>query len=128
MTRHLEYAVDLVGIEHVGISTDFCFDAADFANELRRNPHLFDASYTRWGPIQWVPPETFVTLGEHLREGDGTVVTSTRSSVATSIGWPNKPGAPEQATGASLHGSSTLLASHRPSTFSIVIFTLLRSS
>lgn len=67
MTRHLEYAVDLVGIEHVGISTDFCFDVADFTNELRRNPHLFDASYTRWGPIQWVPPETFVTLGEYLR-------------------------------------------------------------
>lgn len=67
MTRHLEYAVDLVGVEHVGISTDFCFDAADFNNELQRNPHLFDDSYTRWGPIQWMPPETFVTLGEHLR-------------------------------------------------------------
>ncbi len=67
MTRHLEYAVELVGVEHVGVSTDFCFDAADFIDELRRNPHLFDDSYTRWGPIQWMPPETFVTLGEHLR-------------------------------------------------------------
>lgn len=67
MTRHLEYAVDLVGVEHVGVSTDFCFDAADFVDELRRNPHLFDDSYTRWGPIRWMPPETFVTLGEHLR-------------------------------------------------------------
>lgn len=67
MTRHLEYAVDLVGVEHVGVSTDFCFDAADFVDELRRNPHLFDDSYTRWGPIQWMPPETLVTLGEHLR-------------------------------------------------------------
>lgn len=67
MTRHLEYAVDLVGVEHVGVSTDFCFDAADVVDELRRNPHLFDDSYTRWGPIRWMPPETFVTLGEHLR-------------------------------------------------------------
>ncbi|MEB4209311.1 dipeptidase [Mycobacterium sp. 94-17] len=67
MTRHLEYAVDLIGVEHVGVSTDFSFDAADFIDELGRNPHLFDDSYTRWGPIQWMSPETFLTLGEHLR-------------------------------------------------------------
>ncbi|BBZ14386.1 dipeptidase [Mycobacterium branderi] len=68
MTRHLEYAVELVGIDHVGISTDFSFDHADFVAELRANPQLFDASYTRWGPIEWMPPETFVTIGEHLRD------------------------------------------------------------
>jgi membrane dipeptidase len=66
MTRHLEYAVDLVGIDHVGVSSDFSFDFADFIDELTRNPELFDDSYTRWGPIQWMPPETLLTLGEHL--------------------------------------------------------------
>jgi membrane dipeptidase len=66
MTRHLEYAVDLVGIEHVGISSDFSFDAADFIDELTRNPVMFDDSYTRWGPIQWMVPETLLKLGEHL--------------------------------------------------------------
>ena len=66
MTRHLEYAVDLVGIDHVGISSDFSFDAADFIEEVTRNPHMFDASYTRWGPIQWMAPETLLTLGAHL--------------------------------------------------------------
>lgn len=66
MTRHLEYAVDLIGIEHVGISTDFSFDAQDFVDEIRRNPHLFDASYTRWGAIEWVPPETLLKLSDHL--------------------------------------------------------------
>lgn len=66
MTRHLEYAVELIGIEHVGISSDFSFDAADFLAELTRNPQLFDDSYTRWGPIQWMAPETLLTLGEHL--------------------------------------------------------------
>ncbi|MFQ2879843.1 MULTISPECIES: dipeptidase [Mycobacterium] len=70
MTRHLEYAVDLVGIDHVGISSDFSFDHADFNDELLRNPQLFDDSYTNWGPIQWMPPETLLTLGEHLnRQG-----------------------------------------------------------
>jgi membrane dipeptidase len=66
MTRHLEYAVDLVGIDHVGISSDFSFDYQDFVAELTRNPHMFDDSYTRWGPIQWMPPETLLTIGEHL--------------------------------------------------------------
>lgn len=68
MTRHLEYAVDLVGIDHVGISSDFSFDYADFIAELTHNPHMFDDSYTRWGPIQWMPPETLLTLGEHLSQ------------------------------------------------------------
>jgi membrane dipeptidase len=63
---HLEYAVDLVGIDHVGVSTDHSFDAADFLAEVTANPHLFDESYTRWGPIRWMPPETFLTLGNHL--------------------------------------------------------------
>ncbi|OBI93412.1 membrane dipeptidase [Mycobacterium alsense] len=67
MARHLEYAADLVGIDHVGVSTDFSFDFADFHDELARNPHLFDESYTRWGPIQWMPPETFSGLDDHLR-------------------------------------------------------------
>ncbi|OBH06324.1 MULTISPECIES: dipeptidase [unclassified Mycobacterium] len=67
MARHLEYAVEFVGIDHVGVSTDFSFDFADFVDEVTRNPHLFDESYTRWGPIQWMPPETFLGLDEHLR-------------------------------------------------------------
>ena len=66
MTRHLEYAVDLVGIDHVGISSDFSFDAADFIDEITRNPGAFDETYTRWGPIQWMAPETLLTLGAHL--------------------------------------------------------------
>jgi membrane dipeptidase len=66
MTQHLEYAVELVGIHHVGVSTDFSFDYADAVDELTQNAHLFDDSYSRWGPIQWMPPETFLRLGEHL--------------------------------------------------------------
>ncbi|OBF62626.1 membrane dipeptidase [Mycobacterium sp. 852002-50816_SCH5313054-b] len=67
MARHLEYAAELVGIDHVGVSTDFSFDFADFHDEVARNPQLFDESYTRWGPIQWMPPETFLGLEQHLR-------------------------------------------------------------
>lgn len=66
MVRHLEYAVELVGIDHVGVSTDFSFDADDFLAEVAANPQLFDDSYTRWGPLRWLPPETFAQLGTHL--------------------------------------------------------------
>jgi hypothetical protein len=35
---------------------------------LTRNPRLFDDSYTRWGPIQRMPPETLLALGDHLSQ------------------------------------------------------------
>src|SRR5690625_1919616 len=66
MTRHLEYAVELVGIEHVGVSTDFSFDHTELTAEMVANPQLFDDSYTHWGPIRWMPPETWLQLRAHL--------------------------------------------------------------
>ncbi|MGW0183128.1 dipeptidase [Nocardia sp. NPDC003345] len=93
MTRHLEYAAELVGIEHVGVSTDHSFDAADFLAEIRDNPHLFDESYTRWGPIRWMPPETFIGLGAHLErqgwsESDITAVLGGNSLRVAAATWP----------------------------------------
>lgn len=67
MTRHLEYAVELIGIDHVGVSSDFSFDYLDFWASMAETPEIYDESYTRWGLIEWMPPETFVTLGTHLR-------------------------------------------------------------
>ncbi|ALG85111.1 dipeptidase [Gordonia phthalatica] len=67
MIRHIEYAVDLIGIDYVGVSTDHSFDADDFLQEIADHPDAFDDSYTRWGLIRWMPPETFLTLGTELR-------------------------------------------------------------
>lgn len=66
MARHLEYAVELVGIAHVGVSTDYSFDPTELTDEIAANPQLFDDSYTRWGPIQWMPPETWLGLRAYL--------------------------------------------------------------
>lgn len=93
MTQHLEYAVELVGIDHVGVSTDHSFDADDFLREIATNPHLFDDSYTRWGPIEWMPPETFITLGTHLSErgwsdGDVTAVLGGNFLRVAKQTWP----------------------------------------
>lgn len=66
MVRHLDHAVDVVGIDHVGVSTDFSFDGDTFREEIVRTPELYDDSYTRWGLLKWMPPETFVRLGAAL--------------------------------------------------------------
>ncbi|MGK8511555.1 dipeptidase [Nocardia asiatica] len=57
MARHIEYGAELVGIEHIGIGSDYSFDAEDFNAEMRQNPDAFSEAYTKWGPLQWVPPE-----------------------------------------------------------------------
>ncbi|WP_051407224.1 dipeptidase [Nocardia sp. CNY236] len=64
MARHIEYGAELVGIEHIGIGSDYSFDAEDFNTELRRNPAAFSEAYTRWGPLCWVSPEDLVGDGD----------------------------------------------------------------
>ncbi|GAA3257543.1 dipeptidase [Dactylosporangium siamense] len=67
---HIDYAVELVGWEHVGIGSDYAFDAEDLEVELAANPDLFPEEYTRWGTVRFVEPE--VTVGveaELLKRG-----------------------------------------------------------
>jgi membrane dipeptidase len=96
MVQHLEAAVDLVGIDHVGVSTDYSFDYQDFLDELTANPELFDESYTRWGPIEWMTPELLLTLGPALTDRGWTdahicaVLSGNFSRVAKQI-WPTTP-------------------------------------
>jgi len=66
LLRHIDYAVELLGIDHVGLGSDYPFDALDFARELSDNPHLFPEDYTRWGPIAFVPPEATLGIGDAL--------------------------------------------------------------
>ncbi|MGQ4617612.1 membrane dipeptidase [Nocardia sp. R7R-8] len=74
MARHLEYGAELVGIDHIGIGSDYSFDAEDFNAELQQNPHAFSEAYTQWGPLHWVPPEDLLgpsdvtTLDEALAQ------------------------------------------------------------
>lgn len=98
MVRHIEAAVDLVGIDHVGVSTDYSFDYQDFLDELTANPGLFDESYTRWGPIQWMAPELLVGLGPALADRNwsdrhiNAVLSGNFARVARDV-WPiRQPG------------------------------------
>lgn len=66
MARHIDYAVQLVGPEHVGIGTDYVFDNEDLNRELAENPQVFPESYRRWGRMDFVPPEQLVPLEAEL--------------------------------------------------------------
>ncbi|WP_232541895.1 dipeptidase [Nocardia bovistercoris] len=63
MARHIEYGAELVGIDHIGIGSDFSFDADDFNAEIRANPENFSDDYTKYGPLCWVPPEDLLGQG-----------------------------------------------------------------
>ncbi|TQM30106.1 dipeptidase [Nocardia bhagyanarayanae] len=63
MADHIRYGVELVGVEHIGIGSDYSFDGADFNAELFANPGAFSEAYTKWGPLQWVPPEDLLGVG-----------------------------------------------------------------
>jgi membrane dipeptidase len=92
MIQHIESAVDLVGIDHVGVSTDYCF--YDPADDLTANPGLYDESYTRWGPFQTVRPELLGTLGSALAERGwedraiGAVMSGNFARIARQV-WPS---------------------------------------
>lgn len=77
MLRHIEYALELVGPDHVGVSTDYPFDAEDFNKELVDHLELFPDCYTAWGPIDFMTPERFLTLEGALRDrgyGESTIL------------------------------------------------------
>ncbi|QLY34194.1 membrane dipeptidase [Nocardia huaxiensis] len=57
MADHIVYGAELVGIEHIGVGSDFSFDGDQFNAEIAENPDTFSEDYTKWGPLQWTPPE-----------------------------------------------------------------------
>jgi membrane dipeptidase len=66
MARHIDYAVQLAGPDHVGIGSDYVFDNEDLNRELARNPGIFPASYRRWERLDFFPPEQLVPLAAEL--------------------------------------------------------------
>jgi membrane dipeptidase len=66
LIRHVDYAVELVGPEHVGLSTDWVFDDAglDIGPD---DAYLFDESYAGWDEIKDLPPERLLEVEDGLR-------------------------------------------------------------
>jgi membrane dipeptidase len=64
MARHIDYAVQLVGPEHVGIGTDYVFD---LGKELAQNTQLFPGNYQTWDAQNFVEPEQLPALETELQ-------------------------------------------------------------
>jgi membrane dipeptidase len=67
MARHIDYAVQLVGPEHVGVGTDYVFDNDDLSQELARYTQVFPESYQQWDSYKFVEPEQLPQLEAELR-------------------------------------------------------------
>lgn len=67
LLRQLNYVIDLVGPDHVGLSLDYCFDTSDFQEDVRRNPHLYpkDVATSRM-----IAPEALPEIAEGLARGN----------------------------------------------------------
>lgn len=85
MTSHLEYAVDLIGVDHVGISSDFSFDHADFNEELQRNPICSTRATPSGDPSSGCRRRRSWPWAGTSADGAGAMPTFTRCSAATSV-------------------------------------------
>lgn len=68
MVRHIEYAMELVGPQHVGIGSDYSFDQDAVNEELRINAHLFPPEFSRYGAVDMVPPAQTLSIASALRD------------------------------------------------------------
>ena len=64
----IDYGVDLAGWEHIGIGSDYSFDADDLVLDIANEPELFPEEYTKWGPIGFIEPEVTITVEGALLE------------------------------------------------------------
>jgi membrane dipeptidase len=66
LIRHIDYVVDLVGPEHVGIGLDFMFDMESFDALMAEKGHLWPAEYGYRPGLKIVPPERLPDVTEGL--------------------------------------------------------------
>jgi len=65
IARHIDYAVKLVGPEHVGIGLDYAFDQADVQAFLKAHPQLYPPDKYPGG-LEMAPPECFPEIAVWL--------------------------------------------------------------
>ncbi|SRR5579871_335203 len=66
VVRHIDYAVQLVGAQHVGLGLDYVFDISELEELVRENPETFPAALQRQGTYLQVEPERFPVIVESL--------------------------------------------------------------
>ena len=66
LLRHIDYAAQLIGAEHVGLGLDYVFDLSELEEYLRKNPEAFPDSVRQPGAYRQVEPERFPVIAEGL--------------------------------------------------------------
>jgi membrane dipeptidase len=66
IVRHIDYVVQLVGPEHVGLGLDYVFDQEELATYVRMNPEVFPPSEYGSVPQAFVRPEQLPEIAAHL--------------------------------------------------------------
>jgi membrane dipeptidase len=64
--RHIDYAAQLIGPQHVGLGLDYVFDVSELDEFLRKNPDMFPASISGGTAYLQVEPERFPLIAEGL--------------------------------------------------------------
>lgn len=66
MVRNIDYAVQLLGDDHVGIGLDYCFDSRELDEYLAENPVMFPPSMGYECGLKMVEPERLPAVVEAL--------------------------------------------------------------
>jgi membrane dipeptidase len=64
LLRQLQYVVDIVGSNHVGLGLDYVFDRNELDDHMRRNPGLFPAGVD--SSLRMIGPESFEKIADGL--------------------------------------------------------------
>lgn len=68
IVRHIDYAVNLIGPEHVGLGLDYVYDTSEFDELLAKMPETFPAAlgYAPGMSMPMVEPERIPAIGQAL--------------------------------------------------------------
>jgi membrane dipeptidase len=66
LLRHIDYAVNLIGAEHVGLGLDYVFDVTELDEYVRRHPGTFPPEKGYGRRIVMIEPERFPVIAESL--------------------------------------------------------------
>jgi membrane dipeptidase len=66
LVRHIDYAAQLIGPQHVGLGLDYVFDVSELEDYVRNHPEKFPEEVRRPGGYTQVEPERFPAIAEAL--------------------------------------------------------------
>ncbi|MGH8138809.1 MAG: dipeptidase [Steroidobacteraceae bacterium] len=66
IVRHVDYAAQLIGAQHVGLGLDYVFDRNELKDYVQAHPDIFPPEKGYQGGIAMVEPERFPVIAEAL--------------------------------------------------------------